>query len=218
MSRPSVVVEACVTSANEADSSFEAGAERVELCHDLTVGGLTPPPKDVHATLSAVSGPVHVLVRPRADTFCLDPAEVDDLVEEVASLVSLGVHGVVVGMLDQAGRIDRAALTDVVSAANGRPVTFHRAFDRIEDPLEEVDALIHAGISRVLTSGGAETAWEGRETLRTLVQMSGDALTVLGGGHIRADHVCRLIEETGLTEVHARASAIPGVVDALKRQ
>lgn len=217
MSATSVVVEGCVTSPNEAVSCFETGAGRVELCHDLTVGGLTPRAEDVHATLSVTSGPVHALVRPRADTFCLDPAEVNDLVEDVASLVSLGVDGVVVGTLDQAGRIDRAALTDVVSAANGRPVTFHRAFDQVEHPPEEVETLMHAGVSRVLTSGGAETAWEGRETLRTLVEASGNDLTVLGGGRIRGDHVCQLVEETGLGEVHARASAIPGIVDALRK-
>lgn len=156
------------------------------------------------------AGPTH------ADTFYLEPAEVGDLVEEVSALASLGVDGVVVGMLDQAGRIDGAALTEVVSAANGLPVTFHRAFDQVDDPLGEVETLMRAGVQRVLTSGGAATAWEGRETLRELVTRCGDELTVLGGGRIRGDHVQQLVEETGLTEVHARASAVPGVLAGLR--
>lgn len=216
MSRASVVVEACVTSAEEAVDSFEAGAGRVELCRDLDVGGLTPRTDELEATLSSVPGPIFALVRPHAGTFCLEPAEVDDLVEEVASLASLGVDGVVVGMLDQAGRIDGTALADVVGAANGLPVTFHRAFDRVNDPIGEVETLIRAGVQRVLTSGGAATAWEGREPLRDLVTRCGDELTVLGGGRIRGDHVQQLVEETGLTEVHARASAVPGVLAGLR--
>ncbi len=211
-----VVVEGCVTSVDEAVTCFDAGAERVELCRALDVGGLTPKANDATATLSAVPGPVFALVRPHADSFRLAPAEVDDLIDEVASLVSLGVDGVVVGMLDESGRIDRAALDDVVQAADGRPVTFHRAFDEVENPLDEIESLLRAGVSRVLTSGGAPTAWEGRETLRTLVERSGDALTVLGGGRIRGDHVRRLVAKTGLTEVHARAAAIPGVLSALR--
>ena len=212
----SVLVEACVTSADEAVDAFGAGAERVELCHSLDVGGLTPTTEAVEATLSAAPGPVNVLVRPRADTFRLAPDEVEALVEEIAALVALGVDGVVVGVLDEAGRVDRAALSELVGAAGDVPVTFHRAFDRVEEPRRAVEALLDAGVRRVLTSGGAATAWAGRETLRALVERCGDALTVLGGGRVRGDHVRRLVEETGLTEVHARASAVPGVVDGLR--
>jgi copper homeostasis protein len=143
------------------------------------------------------------------------PAEVDGLVEEVASMVSLGVDGVVVGVLDGAGRVDRGALSELVNAASGRPVTFHRAFDEVEDPLGEVESLIEAGVKRVLTSGGALTAWEGREVLRKLVELCSNRLTVLGGGGVRGDHVAQLVEMTGLAEVHARASAVAGVVGGL---
>ncbi|HMB92232.1 MAG TPA: copper homeostasis protein CutC [Rhodothermales bacterium] len=217
MSLESVVVEACVTSAKEAVACFTAGAGRVELCQALDVGGLTPQTDDVAATLSAVPGPVFVLVRPRADTFCLEPAEVGNLIEEVASLVALGVDGVVVGVLDRTGRIDHAALAELVSATKGQPVTFHRAFDHVKDPLGGVEILVQAGVSRVLTSGGAATAWQGRATLRELVQTCGDELIVLGGGRIRGDHVGRLVKEAGLTEVHARAAAIVGVIAGLSK-
>lgn len=217
MSRDAIAVEACVTSAEEAVVCFAAGAARAELCRALDVGGLTPTPDRVAATLSAVPGPVVALVRPRADTFRLEPSEVGALVEDVAALVALGVDGVVVGMLNGAGRIDRAPLEELVSAANGRPVTFHRAFDAVERPLEEVETLIQAGVQRVLTSGGAATAWQGRAVLRALVEACGDELTVLGGGRIRGDHVRRLVEETGLTEVHARASAVAGVLAGLRQ-
>lgn len=215
MSEASVLVEACVTSPEEATACFNAGADRVELCQDLSIGGLTPPTSDVTTVLSNGPGPTFVLVRPHADSFRLTPTEVDALADTVASLVQLGADGVVIGMLDEAGRIDRAAVEEVVQAADGRPVTFHRAFDEVDDPLTEVNSLIRAGVSRVLTSGGADTAWQGRETLRALVEKCGDDLTVLGGGRIRGDHVRPLVEATGLTEVHARASAIPDLIAGL---
>ena len=215
MSRAPVLVEACVTSPQEAADCFDAGAERVELCRALNVGGLTPAPEAVTTTLSEAPGPIHVLARTSADTFRLGPDERRALVEEVASLVALGVDGVVIGALDETRRVDRAALEELARAADGASVTFHRAFDQVDHPLREVEVLAEAGVDRVLTSGGAATAWEGRSTLRALVERSGDALTVLGGGRVRGDHVRRLVEETGLREVHARASAVPGLLEAL---
>lgn len=215
MSPAPVLVEACVTSPEEAVDCFDAGAERVELCRALNVGGLTPAPEAVTTTLSEAPAPTHVLARTSADTFRLGPDERRALVEEVASLVALGADGVVIGALDETGRVDRAALEELASAADGASVTFHRAFDQVDHPLREVEVLAEAGVDRVLTSGGAATAWEGRSTLRALVERSGDALTVLGGGRVRGDHVRRLVEETGLREVHARASAVPGLLEAL---
>lgn len=216
MSRTAVVVEACVTSAREAVACFAAGAGRAELCRALDVGGLTPGPDEVAATRAAVPGPVFVLVRPHADSFRLAPTEVGALIEEIGRLAGLGVDGFVVGVLDRTGHVDHAALAELVSAAGGRPVTFHRAFDQIEDPLGAVETLIRAGVRRVLTSGGAPTAWEGRAMLRALVETCRDELTVLGGGRIRGDHVRRLVDETGLMEVHARASAVAGVLAGLR--
>jgi len=134
----------------------------------------------------------------------------------VASVAALDVDGIVVGMLDADGHVDRAAVDELVHASDGRPVTFHRAFDRVDDPLAEIESLARTGVRRVLTSGGAPTAWAGRDTLRRLVEAAGDALTVLGGGRVRGDHVRRLVEATGLTEVHARAAAIPGVAAGLR--
>jgi copper homeostasis protein len=179
------------------------------------VGGLTAAPADIAAALSGAGGPIFALVRRQAKTFRLKPDEVTALLSEVEELSSLGVDGVVVGVLDGSGRIDLPAMTDLVSAAGGLPVTFHRAYDEVEDPLRGVGLLVRAGVARVLTSGGARTAWEGRAVLRDLVRAAGAELAVLGGGGIRGDHVRELVDETGLREVHARASAIARIEEAL---
>lgn len=210
-----ILLEACVTSPAEAVEAFRTGARRVELCRELEVGGRTPPHDDVARTLESAAGPVMAMVRPRAGSFRTTPAEVATMATEIERLVALGVDGVVLGVLDARGRIDGAALSELVDAAAGRPVTFHRAFDALDDLVSGIPPLTRAGVRRVLTSGGAATAWEGRTTLRALVREASDDLVVLGGGGIRGDHVRALLETTGLTEVHARASAIPGLVEAL---
>lgn len=213
-SRP-VLVEGCAISPDESDACFRAGAARVELCVDLEVGGLTPDPVDAERAVLSGAGPVFALVRRRADTFRLGPADVAGLLDDIVGAVRRGVSGVVVGVLDAAGRIDGVAMAELVAAAQGRPVTFHRAFDEIADPVGGLDTLVRSGVERVLTSGGAATAWEGRAILRRLIDAAPAGFTVLGGGKVRGDHVRRLADETGLTEVHARAAAVPDLVGGL---
>lgn len=205
-----------MTSAREARACFEAGAARVELCRSLDVGGLTPERAAIDGTVAVGGGPVVVLVRPTARSFRLDAREASELVEAVARVVTTGAEGVVVGALDATGRVDRALLAELTDAAAGRAVTFHRAFDEVAEPLREAEALVDAGVARVLTSGGGDTAWEGRAVLGALVRETRGRLTVLAGGRVRAHHVRRLVDETGLEEVHARGSAVPELVAALR--
>lgn len=210
-----VTVEACVTTASEAAASALHGAHRAEICRDLHLGGLTSPRADVSAALAVSDVPVFALVRRQAETFRLGPREVAGLVADVEALVPLGIGGVVVGVLDRSGRIDVAAMIELVAASAGAPVTFHRAFDELADPVGGVEPLRRAGVSRVLTSGGAPSAWEGRAVLRTLVAAAEGGPVIMGGGGVRGDHARELVDGTGLREVHARASAIPGIVAAL---
>jgi copper homeostasis protein len=214
MDATAVTVEACVVSARQADSCFDAGAHRVELCRDLSVGGLTPDSEEVRAALASARGPVHVLVRPRAGGFRVRGAELDALLEDVARVVGQGVAGVVAGVLDEGGSIDVEAMAAILAACVGVPVTFHRAFDELSDPLRGLAVLHRLGVARVLTSGGARDAWAGRSVLKDLVRASTD-VTILGGGAVRGFHVRALLEETGLQEIHARASAIPDLIQAL---
>lgn len=209
------VVEACVTSAAEAQAAEAAGASRVELCINLEVGGLTPPPKLVEAVKASCTLPVSVLVRSRPD-FLASPADVAEMVQDIARFAALGADGFVLGILDPRGRIDISALSDLVAAAGSVPVVFHKAFDEVPFPLESLESIARAGVSRVLTSGGAATAWEGRATLRELVDRAEDRITVMAGGRVRADHVRQLVRETGVREIHARASAVADLVTALR--
>ena len=211
------VVEACVVSLAEAEDAVRAGATRLELCSDLEEGGLSPDPSLVARVIGRVEVPVMVMVRPRGGGFRMTGREISTMVREVEACAAAGVGGVVLGVLGSNGRVDAPALSELLDAAGSMPVTFHRAFDALPRPVEAIDVISDAGVARVLTSGGAESAWEGRASIRRLIEASAGRVEILAGGRVRGGHVNDLVAATGVREVHARASAIPGIVQALSR-
>ena len=210
-----VLVEGCVTSVAEALRCEEAGACRLELCEHLEVGGVTPSPGLVREVCAAVSVPVFVMVRPRAGDYAYTRPELDGMVSDAEAMVELGAAGLVTGVLDGGRRPDGSALRALVDAAGSVPVTFHRAFDDVPDREAALDLLVEVGVARVLTSGGAGSALEGKEALERLVHRAAGRITILAGGRVRGDHAAALVRATGVTELHARAEAIPDLVRAL---
>ena len=189
-------------------ATFEAaragGASRLELCANLDLDGLTPRPDLVRRALEPVGRiPAFAMVRPRAGDFHYDAREVEGMCADVERLAATGVDGIVTGALTADDRIDVPATARLVAAAGTLPVTFHRAFDRVGDPLAGLDELVALGVRRVLTSGGAATAWEGRATIKKLVERSAGRILVLPGGGVRLDHAAALVEETGALEIHS---------------
>ena len=209
-----IQVEGCVTTLEEARSVHEAGGHRLELCRELHTGGLTPGADVVRAVIACMELPVMAMVRPKAGHFRASAGDVATMLRELEELADLHVDGVVLGVLTGENEVDSGALRELVHGSPV-PVTLHKAFDETVDPLAALEVLMETGVSRVLTSGGADTAWDGREVLRELVAAAGEDLVVLGGGGVRGDHVQRLLDETGLREVHARALAVPGIMRAL---
>jgi len=209
------LIEACVTSLAEVEATLEAGADRIELCRELESGGLTPDLQLIGRVRDACPRPLFILVRPHAQSFRANATVMEKMLQEIEEVRALGVDGIVVAALTHTREIDVVAIRELVSAANDLPVTFHRAFDHVPDRTQALERLIEAGVARVLTSGGAATAWEGRDALRTLVDQAGERISVLAGGAIRAGHVEALLRHTGVTEVHARAAAIPELAWAL---
>ncbi|MFO7625927.1 MAG: copper homeostasis protein CutC [Candidatus Fermentibacteraceae bacterium] len=212
------LIEACATTLTEARDAFKAGAHRIELCSALETGGLTPSTALLKEVLSSISIPVFVMVRNHEGPFTASRAQVRGMGRTIERLALSGANGFVLGVLDDKNSVDRIALKVLLEAAEGLPVTFHRAFDLLPDPLEGVHSLQMAGVARILTSGGQGTAWGGRSTLKSLVEAASGGLTVMAGGGVRAHHVVELIRETGVREIHARASAVPAIIDALRRR
>ena len=197
------ILESVVETVESAAAAERAGADRLELCVRLDVGGVTPPADLIDAVLARVSIPVFVMVRPRGGDFVYSQAEFADLQRDARAARGRGAHGIVSGVLLADGRVDIERMRLVVEAA-GLPVTFHRAFDEVPDQSAALEEVIAAGARRVLTSGAAATALEGSDRLAALVRQAGERLTVRAGGGVRAGDVRALIARTAVKEVHAR--------------
>ncbi|HWS49956.1 MAG TPA: copper homeostasis protein CutC [Microbacterium sp.] len=167
----------------------EVGAARVELAQALALGGLTPSPATLELTLEAAGddGPeTHVLIRPRAGGFHYDADELVIAERDVRRAVAAGAAGVVIGVLDAAGRLDVAAMTRLRDAAGTASVTLHRAIDVSADPLATLEAARSIGLRRILTSGGASSAIDGIDTLRALVVAADGQIEIMAGSGVDA--------------------------------
>ncbi|MGH1548363.1 copper homeostasis protein CutC [Leifsonia poae] len=181
-----VAVEIAVQDPTGVRIALAEGADRVELCTALAMGGLTPSAALIAAAVEEArreerDGFVHVLVRPRGGGFVYDAAEVALTVADIRFARATGAAGVVVGALDEFATVDGEALRRFVDAAEGLPVTFHRAFDIIGDQATALEELIALGVGRVLTSGGASRTIDGVATLRALAQRAAGRIEVMAG-------------------------------------
>jgi len=214
-----VLVEAAVESLDDALAAMEGGAGRLELCAHLAIGGTTPTASRVESLLAAVDVPLLVMIRPRGGGFVYTETELTRMCEDVAMARALGAAGVVLGVLDEANRVDVDRTAALVTAARELPVTFHRAIDQVADRLEAIDSLASLGVARVLSSGGAETAIEGADELRAMTERAAGRLTIVAGGGVRGHNARALVERSGVREVHARCGGDParirGIVEAV---
>ena len=215
-----VLIEAAVETLDDALTAIAGGADRLELCADLDAGGTTPAQTLVADVLARVHVPVLVMIRPRAGGFVYSRAERDRMRDDIAIAIDLGAAGVVLGALDSTGGVDVPTTRELIGAARGSAVTFHRAIDETPDVLAAIDALASLGVARVLSSGTASTAIEGADTLAAMVERAGDALRVVAGGGVRAHNVAALVRRSCVREVHARcggdSARIRGIREALE--
>lgn len=200
-----LLFEACVETLAEALAAERLGAGRIELCADLEHEGLTPALELTRACTAALAIPVMAMVRPRAGDFCHSPAEVSRMETEICAFKAVGAAGVVIGLLTADGRIDLENTARLARAAAPLAVTFHKAIDRCADFAAAFAALQSiAGITRVLTSGGSATAWEGREVLRQMQEWPGRRTRLIAAGRITPANRTAIAAYTGITELHGR--------------
>jgi copper homeostasis protein len=209
----SIAVEICVSDVESAIAAEAGGADRVELCDNLAVGGTTPSVGLIAETCRWLSIPVHVLIRPRAGGFVYSERELSVMRRDIEAAKALGAAGVVLGVLDTARRVDRDLTAALVALARPLSVTFHRAVDQAHDPFEALEALMAMGIDRVLTSGGRPTVLEGLDTLRALVERAAGRIAVMAGGRLAVDHLATLIGAGGFREIHLGSAACRSVED-----
>lgn len=200
-----IILEVTVTTPDEARRAVAAGADRLELCSGLELGGLTPSPGTFLEVRAAVAVPVYVLLRPRPGDFTYLDDDFAALKGDATWFMRNGANGIVCGVLARRGhrgRIDQVRCAELVALSNGKAV-FHRAFDFLSNLPAELDELIVLGFERVLTSGGAATATDGQAMIAELVRRADGRIQVLPGGGIRPINVANLLAETGCDQVHA---------------
>ncbi len=201
-----MLVEAAVESLNEALDAQRLGADRIELCADLSCGGITPSAGTIALAAELVTVPVFVMIRVPGGRFTATTLEYDVMLRDIVMTKQLGADGIVLGVLTDDDRIDVERTRALVDAAHPLPVTFHMAFDRAGDRTEAFDALLDTGVQRVLTSGGSGKAADGVAALTALVSRAAGRLTVVAGGGVQGEDVPALAT-AGVDEVHARLTS-----------
>ncbi|PXA83597.1 hypothetical protein DMC47_42905 [Nostoc sp. 3335mG] len=211
-------LEICVDAAAGVQAAIAGGADRIELCAALALGGQTPSAGLVEAALNTARPAgvaVHAMVRPRAGDFRYDADEMALAMREALALIAQGVDGLVFGAARD-GALDEPALAEWMAAvrAAGRPVslTLHRAIDVVADPVAAVDVAVALGFDRILTSGGAPTADDGAATIARMVERAAGRCAIMAGSGVRPDNARRLLRATGVAELHGSASV--AVADA----
>jgi len=201
------LLEISVDGLDKALAAERGGADRIELCADLSVGGLTPTQEVLCGVRKKVRIPIFSMVRPRAGDFVYSGSEFEDMKRAIADAKESGMDGVVLGILHKDYRVDVERTQELVSLAGPLPVTFHRAFDECADLRETLEAVIRTGATRILTSGGASGAPEGAAVLAGLIHLSRDRVTILPGGGISASNFNDVARRTHAHEFHSGLSS-----------
>ncbi|MFD0957957.1 copper homeostasis protein CutC [Paenibacillus chungangensis] len=205
-----MIVEIIAITPDDVAVAAAAGADRIELVSGIAEGGLTPSAGLIEAAVQAAAIPVNVMIRPHSQSFRYNEADQLVMLRDIEVARAAGAAGIVIGLLNDEGEIDRAALERMLAAASGMDVTFHRAFDELQDQADGLRVLSeYKAISRVLTAGGLRPAPESCDQLRMLQELSAQlgGPRIMGGYGLNADNAAELVKKTGVPEVHFGSGA-----------
>jgi copper homeostasis protein len=200
-----MLLEIAVGNLSSALAAQAAGAHRIELCENLSEGGTTPGYGYLLEARKRLHIPVYPIIRPRGGDFLYSDEEFEMMQRDVMLCRELGFEGVVLGILNADGTVDKKRSGALVNLAYPLGVTFHRAFDRTADPFAALEDIISIGCERILTSGQATGAPEGAALIRQLVAAANERISIMPGAGVRADNLAQLIEQTGAHEYHSSA-------------
>jgi copper homeostasis protein len=202
------LLEVAAGSLDSALAAQAGGAGRVELCTGLELGGLTPSPALISIARDRLRIPLYVLIRPRAGDFVYSDSECEVMLGDIEHCVRAGCDGVVLGVLDAQGDLDRARCQALIDAAGPLGVTLHRAFDLTRDPAAALEAAIALGCERLLTSGTQARAIDGAATIRALLAQAAGRIGVMPGAGVDSGNIAALAAATGAREFHASAKRV----------
>ncbi len=199
------ILEICAGSVESAIAARDGGAQRIELCAALEVGGVTPSAGLIAQARKIEGLTLNIIIRPRGGDFLYNEYEAACMEHDIRTCKQLGVDGVVIGALTADGDIDTTLCKRLIEAAEGMSITFHRAFDMCRDPRKALEELIEMGCDRVLTSGQASTAQAGVTLLRELVEQANGRIIIMPGCGVNSNNAAAILQATGAQEIHASA-------------
>lgn len=196
------ILECCVDSVESAIAAEKGGANRLELCANLIIGGTTPSLALYEEVRKHTSIRIHVLLRPRFGDFLYTDHEFAILEREVEMFREAGVDGVVIGCLTKDGHLDMPKMRRLKEAAGSMSVTLHRAFDVCIDPFKALEECKELGINTILTSGQKNHCLEGEALIRELAEKAKGKVDILAGAGVDADVIAKMVRSTSLTSFH----------------
>lgn len=199
-----MILEACVENLNEAVLAQSLGANRIELCENLAIGGTTPSAGTIAVAKRRLDIPIMVLIRPRGGNFVYSADEIAIIKHDISVCKKAGVHGIVVGCLTEENSIDVKVLEELIEHAKPLEITFHKAIDETPDVVREFRKLMRLDVNRVLTSGGARSAMKGKEIINQLVAISEDKIKVIAAGKVKKVNLQKLQGRINATEFHGK--------------
>lgn len=200
-------LEICANSFTSALAAQDGGAYRVELCENMAEGGTTPSYAQIKLCKEKLSIQVWPIIRPRGGDFLYSDIEFNLMKEDIKICKSLNCNGVVIGILNEDGEIDTHRCAELIAVANPMPVAFHRAFDMSNNLFMALEDLINLGVVRVLTSGAAATALEGKEVIEKLIKQANGRIEIMPGAGVNAHNIKQILASTGAKTAHSSARA-----------
>jgi len=200
-----MIIEVCANSYESAINAEQGGADRIELCKDLHLDGLTPAYEIAKKTIDELKIPVFILIRPREGDFNYSNEEFELMKADIVKFKEMGCKGIVSGILNEDKTIDLKRTKELVELSRPLEFTFHRAFDIVPNPIKEIENLIELGIDRVLTSGQEDSAIDGIKLLEKLIKIAANRITIMPGSGVKSINIKEFIA-IGANEIHGSFS------------
>ncbi|MCI8812846.1 MAG: copper homeostasis protein CutC [Oscillibacter sp.] len=203
------LIEGCVDSYASAMAAAAGGADRLELCANLAIGGTTPSPALFKQVQRDCAVKINVLIRPRFGDFLYSQPEMEEMCTEVQAFRTMGANGVVIGALTPEGMLDTDKMRRLMDCAGEMEVTLHRAFDMARDPMETLEAAAALGCRTILTSGQASGALAGLEVLRVLRARAAGRIDIMAGCGVKKENIRAIFDGAGITSFHTTGRGAP---------
>lgn len=200
-----IKLEICVDSIVSALEAEKGGANRIELCDCLAAGGTTPSAGLMKMAREQIKIDIYAMIRPRSGDFCYTDLEFQVMKENIRIAKEYGIDGIVFGILTPEGYVDTERTKELIEIARPMGITFHRAFDMAKNPEKALQELIQLGVDRILTSGQKNSANEGLQLIKNLVQKSNDKISIMAGSGVNSENVEDIINQTSVKEIHLSA-------------